>query len=376
MQKKFVLLGFICILFILCLSGCGEPRLGALSGGSSIDAQGMALELDRLMADLTAANQDNYAAYFTPEEYEVIYGKYIGTFGGVGVYLTKEEGADYPLVINTMRGRPADLAGLRPGDYIVSIDGESILSYDVDLVARMVRGEVGSRVELEIYRPEEESREIITITRGLIESESVSGSMLEAESGLAYIAIYDFNGQTPAEFVKIYNELSEDGEIQGLVLDLRNNSGGSVEAALQIASYFVPQGEIIFWQKKADGMSNYRAVSSEKLNLPVVCLQNAVSASASEIVIGALKDHNLAVTVGETSFGKGITQLIYPLESGAALRFTESKYYTPLQYDLHNKGLIPEVAIENPKDFYVDITAPDLEKDLQLQKALEILREE
>ncbi len=376
MQKTFSLLSLLLIILLILLPGCVNQQLGETLSGPGINAREAAIAIDNLMSDLLGENKDNYATYFTPEEYEEIYGKYTGSFGGVGVYLIAQEDEGYPLIVNTMKGRPADLSGVQPGDILLSIDDESTAFLDIDLVARMVKGEIGTMVKLEVYRPNDGTTQFISVCRGLIETESVNGKMLAGESGISYIAVYDFNNHTPEEFVKIFNQLNKNDAVKALVLDLRNNGGGSVEAAVDLASFFVPKGEVIFWQKKAEGMANYRSSSNQTLKLPLVCLQNGSSASASEMVIGAIKDHGLGVTLGETSFGKGITQLIYPLKSGAALRYTESKYFTPNKYDLHNKGIEPQIKIENKADFFPDVSKPDPKNDAQLQKAVEILMEQ
>lgn len=370
--------GLILIAIIFILSACNNNNLPVVDiGGPSVDALELAAFVDGVMEDVLDENKDNYAAYFTEEEFAELYDHYQGSFGGIGVYmelLSKENPDDviYPQIVGTMEGCPAKNAGVLPGDYIIAVDGKSTLDIDVSTVANWVKGEPGTTVVLCLKR--EDSEDIfIEITRAVIDSQSVYGQILPDTDGIAYIALSGFSIITAGEFADLYNSLNSEVEIKSLILDLRNNGGGAVEAATDMASYFVPANEVIFYQKKGGQTLQTNAAKTTKLNLPVVCLQNENSASASEMLIGALKDHEIAQTVGTLTFGKGITQIIFPLDSGAGLRYTESKYFTPNMFDLHGVGIEPQFEVENPDDFIPNVLNPDLENDKQLLKAIELL---
>lgn len=361
---------------VLFFAGCNRDAVSEEISGPPVDALEMASLVDGLMEELFSENQDHYATYFTPAEYLDIYGQYMGSFGGIGVYMQRGKDDPYPVIVGVMEGYPAERGGVLPGDLIISIDGESAFEMEIDMVAQKVKGEVGSSVRLEIRHEANALQGFIDIQRELIETKTVTGSILSDEEGIAYIAISNFTSLTAGEFADIYNSLNSQARINSLILDLRNNGGGSVESAVDVASYFVPAGEVVFWQKKGGRLLKATATKTAKLDIPVVCLQNENSASASEMLIGALKDHGLAATVGKLSFGKGITQIIYQLDSGAGLRYTESKYFTPDMWDLHEVGIEPQIEVDGKEGYFPKTSSPDLVDDLQLIRALELLTEE
>jgi carboxyl-terminal processing protease len=354
---------------LLSVAGCGKTP--AVSGPSA-NATEIALLTENAVNALIIENKDDYAAYYTPAEFVDIYSEYTGSFVGIGIVMKKSSAESYPLIIDVMPGHSAARSGVKAGDSIIGVNGENILSADIDEVARKIKGEAGTFVDVEILPGSSFRSKTLSIEREIIESKTVNGTMLENTDGIAYIAIRGFTNLTAGEFVTVFNALNQESEIKSLILDLRNNSGGSVDAALEIASFFVPAGEVVFWQKKQGNTLKTSSLKGDKLTLPLICLQNAGSASASEMVIGAIKDHGVGITLGELSFGKGITQIISMLESGAGLRYTESKYFTPAMYDLHGKGIEPQVEVIH-EDYYPDATAPDMEKDIQLARAVKIL---
>lgn len=369
-------LSLLLVLLMLAICACGaDVRLGAAISGPSVDAQAAAQTVSLAMDDLLEENFDSYAAYFTLAEYESFYADYVGSYGGIGIYLLAQEEQEYPVIVNTMLKRPADLAGVLPGDVLLAIDGQSTANMSSDEVSSLVKGEIGTAVTLRVRHAESGETEDITITREAIEVESVAGTRLLGTDDLAYIAVYDFNSHTAEEFLSVMENLEAGGELRGLIIDLRSNGGGSVAASVSLASYFVPDDEVVMWQKTKYGMVPTYAKSEVKYDLPVVILQNGYTASASEIFIGALRDHCLAVTVGTQSYGKGITQLIYQLADGDALRFTETKYYTPSQYDLHETGIAPVVLSESEPGFIINIYSPSLTEDKQLATAVEVLND-
>lgn len=368
---------FILLLLPVFLPGCSAYLGGDLGipDGPSIQALAISQTLSQAASTILEENKDDYATYFSQEEYQQQLSEYLGVYSGIGIYISLSKEDNLPIIISTMRGFPAFDAGLKAGDLILEVDGINTRGLGTDTVSDLIRGEVNSEVTLLIRRIEEDIEEKFTITRKLIEKDSVEGHALLDNPDIAYFIIYQFTERSAQEFAKIYNDLWDEGNIEGIIIDLRDNPGGSFNAALDIADFFLTAGDITVWQKTTGGMINRKA-GKQQIALPLVCLQNGGSASASEVLLGALKDHKVAVTVGMKSFGKGITQTIYQLPSGAALRYTDSKYFSPSQYDLHKHGLEPDVEIElDPETTIEDLYSVDPKRDNQLGQALKTLRE-
>ncbi|MDR2712136.1 MAG: S41 family peptidase [Clostridiales bacterium] len=377
--SSFVRTSFFILLMlpVVFLSGCSAFLGGDLGipDGPSIRALAVSQAISRAASAILEENQDDYATYFNQEEYKQQLSEYLGVYSGIGIYISLSKEDNLPIIISTMRGFPAFDAGLKAGDLILEVDGINTDGLGTDTVSDMIRGEVNTQVTLLIRRVEEGIEETFTITRKLIEKDSVEGHALHNNPDIAYFIIYQFTERSAQEFAGIYNELMAQGDIKGIIIDLRDNPGGSFNAALDIAGFFLAAGDITVWQKTTGGMINKKA-EKQQIDLPLVCLQNGGSASASEVLLGALKDNGVAVTVGMKSFGKGITQTIYQLPSGAALRYTDSKYFSPSQYDLHKHGLEPDLEIElDPETTIEDLYSVDPERDNQLGRALKTLRE-
>lgn len=377
-MRRAFLISFILVFFCLLLSGCFAVELNSSYSGPAIAAGDYAVKIDEQMSTLFKENKDNYAAYFNTEEFQEMTESYYGEYGGIGIFMISNEGDPYPYVLSTMHDSPAESGGILSGDRILKIDGEDIAQMDLDIVASKVKGNPGTAVTLEISRgatAEEQTVLEFELTREMIKTDSLTGSYLIDQPGIAYISIFSFTENTAQEFSDMMAALTNKQAMKGLIIDLRNNGGGSLGASLELASYFVPSGNVVIWQKMVDGMHSDLSQDGRWNRLPLVILQNGGTASASEVFTGALRDYKIATTVGEKSYGKGITQTIYTLNSGAAVRFTESRYYTPNKYDLHGKGLDPDITEKAEKDFFADPYAPDLLTDNQLAKALEVIKE-
>jgi len=370
--KKWPILCLLCIGFILVFSGCFAQETGSNYQGESIDPYVFSSSINEDVPNFLAERFDNYSAYFTEQEFNDLVDDYLGYYSGVGIYMTQD--TNNTIVFGVMRGQPAAEAGIQTGDIILAVDGKSVAGMDMDMVASLVKGQEDTEVTLRVIHPVG-TQEDITITRRTIEVKSVEGCFLEDYPGIAYISIYDFTENTPIEFTQVYQDLLKKGEIKGIILDLRNNGGGSLGASLNIASAFVPKGQVVFWQKKSDSTDSYTSKDGSMSNIPVVALQNGGSASASEVLIGALRDNGIAQTVGEKTYGKGITQAIISLDSGAALRYTESRYLTPNKYDLNGKGLEPDYQVSLSNMVASDIYSLDPAKDAQLKKAIEVMQQ-
>jgi carboxyl-terminal processing protease len=311
------------------------------------------------------AELDPHSAFLGSSEYRDIRISTSGRYTGVGVEIGVED--EQVVVVTPVEGGPAAAAGLQPGDVIFSIDGLGVGSADLtDTIFRM-RGEQGSQVVLGIRRPGDEEPFSVVLTRREIEFKSVHGRLLE--SGVAYVRLSQFNDGTAADLVEVVEALRREagGPLPGLVLDMRNNPGGVLDAAMEVADAFLERGLILSAEgQSADARFLAEAQPGDLLSgAPLSVLVNRGSASAAEIVAGALQDHGRAVIVGETTFGKGSVQSIVPLSDGRAIKLTTSRYYTPSGRSIHGTGIQPDVRVAAPAE------GGD---DPQLDAALETLR--
>lgn len=308
---------------------------------------------------------DPHSAFLGSSEYRDIRISTSGRYTGVGVEIGVD--ADQVVVVTPLEGGPAEAAGLQPGDVIFSVDGLGVGSDDLaDTILRM-RGVEGSQVVLGIRRPGGTDPFSVVLTRRKIEFRSVHGRILD--NGAAYVRLSQFTDGTAADLVELVRALQQQagGSLPGLVLDLRNNPGGVLDAATEVADAFLEQGLILSAEGRAeDARFLVEARPGDVLSgAPLSVLVNRGSASAAEIVAGALQDHGRAVIVGETTYGKGSVQSIVPLSDGRAIKLTTSRYFTPSGRSIHGTGIQPDVRIGPPAD---DAGDP------QLEVALETLR--
>ncbi|MCL2817292.1 MAG: S41 family peptidase [Clostridiales bacterium] len=363
-------------LMALCLvfGGCAaQPQPETGEKGRPIDAAFVARAVDEALAVMIEENFDAYAWYLTAEEYQRMQEDIEGSFGGIGVYMNILPGEEYPLIVSVMSGQPAEKAGVLAGDRIIAVDRQDVAGQGTEAVSAKVRGEKGTVVTLLLLGEDGKEREV-RITRQEIQAVSVTGREIPGHPNIAYIAISSFTYNTPGEFRDVFEKMTRERQIDALIIDLRNNPGGSLSACLDIASLFVPKNGTLITMKTANGPVSEKSGGGRKITIPVVCLQNGGSASASEVLTGALLDHGIAVSVGEKSYGKGITQQVVPLKNKRALRYTNSKYLTPSGFSLHGVGLSPtyEVVL-NPGVGLADIEKADPAVDNQLAKAIEVL---
>ena len=315
-----------------------------------------------------------------------------GEFGGVGIQV--EARNDRVVVIAPMAGTPAERAGILRADEIVSVDGEELrTSQGMDTVVDRLRGNPGSTVRLGIYRPGTQKRHEFTLVRELIKQQSVREvSILEGRIG--YIHLADFSAQTGEEFRAALDRVLRDG-VDSLILDLRNNPGGLLEAAVEVAEPFFRTNELFVYTQgnTPDRREEFRGVlDGDPISLPLVVLINAGTASAAEVVTGALKDTGRGVIVGERSFGKGSVQSLFKLRNGEGVRLTTGRYYTPGGTNIHEKGIAPQIEVvmspeedhrlrlqrtrrdvTDPKEFNERFGFTPIE-DRQLQAGLDVLR--
>ena len=288
---------------------------------------------------------DPHSAYLTSEEYSELQEGTSGEFGGLGIEITTEEGLIR--IITPLDDSPAHDAGLMPGDLVTQVDGESVQGITATEAAKRIRGLPGTPVTLTILREGEEQPLEFTIVRDIVEVASVRSELLEP--GFARLRITRFQIQTGAHLAEALRRVEEENEspLSGVVLDLRNNPGGILAGAIAVADTFLDDGLIVYTQgRDADSREEYFARSPDLSDgLPIVALVNGGSASAAEIVAGALQDRRRAVIAGTRTFGKGSVQTILSLEDGAALKLTTARYYTPAGHSIQARGIVPDIEL-------------------------------
>lgn len=307
---------------------------------------------------------DRHSSYMDPQTFEQANQELSGEYEGIGAYV--DTTTDYLTVISPMPGSPAERAGLQAGDQIIAIDGEDMTGVDPELARRKVLGPAGTTVHLTVMRKGEEKPLEIAITREHIIVKSVNGKMLD--NGIAYIQLVTFGDKTSQELKQTLSELLAQNP-KGLILDLRNNGGGYLNTAVDVASQFISKG-VVLYEQYGDGRKVAYDVVPGGLatDIPMVVLINEGSASASEIVAGALQDYGRAKLVGVTSYGKGSVQNWVPLsDNQGAVRVTIAKWLTPKERTIHGKGLTPDVVVEMTEADY------QAKRDPQLDKAVEVL---
>jgi len=293
---------------------------------------------------------DPHSDYMDEQEFKESQSNISGRFGGLGIEISEQGGV--PKVISPIDGTPASRAGLQPGDLIVAINGESSQGMNIDKVVRELRGKPGTKVTITIARGGKQPFDV-TITRSIIQVQTVK-SKLEP-NGIGYMRITEFGESTPADLKNAIKKLSQEagGSLKGVVLDLRNDPGGLLTSAVAVAGDFLKGGRVVTIKGRlATDNQGYSADSRHTLepNVPMVVLINGASASASEIVAGALQDRKRATIVGTQSFGKGSVQTIIPLNGHGALRLTTALYYTPGGRSIQGQGIAPDIVVEAPKD--------------------------
>lgn len=286
---------------------------------------------------------DPHSSYLTADDFNELQEETRGKFSGIGIELTIR---DHILtIISPIAGTPADKAGLMAKDLIVKIDGEATKNMPSMEAIKLLRGPKGSEVTISIYRDGWEELHDFTIIRDIIPLHSVHGQILEP--GFAYIQITNFQEQTTKDLKDTLAELNAESTIKGLVLDLRNNPGGLLDQAISVADVFLEEGLVVYTKGRIpeQNMTYQAHANNGKNNYPLIILVNGGSASASEIVAGAIQDHQRGVIVGTTTFGKGSVQTILPMPGGSGLRLTTARYYTPDGRSIQATGIIPDVEV-------------------------------
>ena len=312
---------------------------------------------------------DPYSAYMSPELFREMQTDTRGEFGGLGIEIGMEGGV--VKVISPIDDTPAAKAGIKAGDYIVKIGGEQVQGKSLLEAVKLMRGPVGTSINLTVRRKNVKKPLEFKIMRKIIEVQSVSSKIIGDEKNLGYIRLKSFNENSDKQFLKSVKEFEKKSNMKGYVLDLRNNPGGLLAQAINITDFFLDDGEIVSTKgrKVSETRKFFARKGDETKGKPLVVLINNGSASASEIFAGALKDHKRAIILGENSYGKGSVQSIIPLRNGGGMRLTISKYYLPSGKSISEVGVTPDIFVEE-KDNGFSINT---ENDNQLNYAIKLL---
>jgi carboxyl-terminal processing protease len=313
---------------------------------------------------------DPYSAYMSPKSFEGMQTETKGEFGGLGIEIGMESGV--VKVITPINDTPASDAGIKSGDYIVKINEEQVQGKSLSEAVELMRGPVGSKINLTVRRKNVKKALNFTIKRAVIEVKSVEAKIVGEEKKIGYLRLKSFNENSYNQLSKSINKFEKNNKLNGYILDLRNNPGGLLTQAINITDFFLNDGEIVstkgrkvsetrrFFSKKGDGINGK----------PLILITNNGSASASEIVAGALKDHKRAIILGENTYGKGSVQSIIPLKNGGGIRLTISKYYLPSGKSISEIGVLPDIFVEEIEDNF----KINSKTDNQLAYAINLLK--
>lgn len=312
---------------------------------------------------------DPYTEYISKEDMKDYLEDTTGNFVGVGIYMVKNTEADKIMVLSPIKGSPAEKAGILPGDLIISVNGEQYTADDMTVASSKIKGEIGSKVEIEVLRGTETKK--FELIRENIKVNPVEGKVIAGNIG--YIEFSSFDEGTAEDFKAKFQELEKQG-IKSLIIDLRNNGGGIVDEALKIADYVLEKDDVILYEVDKNNKEEIEKSKSEPIiKMPIIILTNENTASSSEILAGALKDHGKAKTVGVTTYGKGVIQKLMQLADGSGLKITSEEYLTPNRTKINKIGIEPNEKVELPETVTNVLNVKETE-DTQLQKAIEMAK--
>ena len=320
---------------------------------------------DSLIAGYVDGLNEPYTVYYNEEETTALFETTSGEFGGVGITIMQDVTTMQMTFSTIQKDCPGEEAGFRVGDILYKVDGEDVTGQDLDHVITKIRGEVGSQVELTVLRGDKFEEYSATLTRTLIQNQSVEHKMLDNKIG--YIKVTGFEDTTVGQFEEALLDLKGQ-KMESLIIDLRGNPGGNLSVVVEMCDMILPEGTIVSVEDRNGKGEVFTSDEEHQLNVPLAVLINGNSASASEIFAGAVKDYGVGTLVGTTTFGKGIVQNIYGLPDNTSFKITSSEYFTPNGTNIHGVGVEPDVVIE----FEYDEENP--EADNQLDKAVEILK--
>lgn len=298
---------------------------------------------------LLAALDDPYSVYYTTEELIALQEQTEGIYYGIGAYISQDKETGYVQISKIIKNTPAEESNLMQGDYIYAINGESMQGKDSTYVVSKFKGEEGSYVTITVIREGVSDPLDIEVERRKIESPTVEYEM--HENGIAYIQITEFDLVTTKQFEDAYKQAKEEG-MRGLIIDLRSNPGGNLSTVCDIARMILPKGLIVYTEDKYGERDEYSCDGKNQIQVPLVVLTNGYSASASEILAGAVKDYGIGKIMGTTTYGKGIVQKVINLSDNTAIKLTVSTYFTPNGNNIHKIGVEPDITVEFDADQY------------------------
>lgn len=309
---------------------------------------------------------DQYSAYYDKKETKELTESLDGSFSGIGAVMTQDASSGVITITRVYDDSPAKKAGIKTGDILYRVEEKTVTGKDLDKVVSWIKGKKGTKVNLTLLRGTNSDKIKVTATRDVINVETVKYKVLENQIG--YISISEFDSVTSAQFAKALKQLQKKN-IEGLVVDLRNNPGGSLSTVCDILDSILPKGLIVYTKDKNGKKEEYTSDEKHRLNLPMSVLVNGQSASASEIFAGAVQDYGKAEIIGTQTYGKGVVQNLFDLKDGTCVKLTTSEYFTPKGRNIDGKGITPDVKIE------YKYNAKDPKADNQLDKAVSVVKD-
>lgn len=336
---------------------------------------------DYIYRGMMAGLNDPYSVYYNANDYKALQDSTNGSYSGIGAMISQNKTTGLCTIVKVFEGSPALEVGMKPGDIVYKVGDTLVAGESLDvLVSNYIKGKEGTQLQITVYRADSDTYVDMTLTRRKIEVPTVESRMLADNVG--YVAVSEFDAITVEQFEKSIDELEKQGMKQ-LVIDLRSNPGGILDSAVAMVDYILPDDMknfekgngktlIVYTADKNGDGDIYTASDSHEVDMPIAILVNENSASASEVFTGALKDYKKAVVVGTTSYGKGIVQNLIPLGDGSAIKITTAHYYTPSGFDLHGKGIAPDVEVELDENLKSQAVVTP-EEDNQVQAAVKAL---
>ncbi|MCL1987296.1 MAG: S41 family peptidase [Firmicutes bacterium] len=324
--------------------------------------------IENMYRGLLAGVDDPYTYYFDQDSLTTFLERTDGSYVGVGMAVIFDTDESRVVITTVFAGSPAEEVGLLPGDIILEVDGTDMYGNNTEEVASLVRGTPQTAVDLRILR----NNNILdfTITRRQVSVPTVVHRIIDENIG--YLRIESFDGVTVQQFSDAFDDLRNQN-ITGLVIDVRNNPGGLLDTVIAIGDILLPAGSIMYSENSRGERTAHLSETNNILDIPLVMLVNGGSASASEVLTGAVRDHGVGVVVGEQTFGKGVVQSLFPLSDGSAIRSTVARFYTPNGTSIHEDGITPDFIVEVDRETAMASARLTLDEDIQLQKAIEIL---